>query len=382
MIDRRAKAKARKERDRKQKAVAARASGFRMAPAAGPEISPHEGISAEKFVRSLSPSAQRILDGIRRAKATGRRPRPSASPKVAGDALLLPHRRGELLDKVAELVDQNVFGRSEMCLQFAALLELALRELGHDARAVEAAGARYRCLDETWMVWPRHAWVEVGDVVIDANVDSLAENPVATGARPIDVAPFWGPRTALPADRQLPAGRPLDRYEAQHGDVLAWWEQLRAWMRSRDWHTKPPMQWVLSDGTVVEGGGRVVGTGETARKLRALLDDPPVYVTVGPMPDGSVPLDPHSDFLLDAFVRDKGAVARTRRRDRLRAETGRRAAGRAGTRARARRRAARSGRDPLSGLRHHTFGTSVSASCGSNHASATPALWDATKFCV
>lgn len=68
---------------------------------------------------------------------------------------------------------------------------------------------------------------------------------------------------------------------------------------------RPPTRWQLSDGTIVESGGRVLGAGENARKLRALLDTPPVYVTVGPLPDGRMPLDPDNDFLLDAFVRQK-----------------------------------------------------------------------------
>lgn len=67
-------------------------------------------------------------------------------------------------------------------------------------------------------------------------------------------------------------------------------------------HRREPC-WTLSDGTRVELGGRVIGTGETARKARALLGSPPVFVVVAAQPDGSVELDAKNPYLLDAFVR-------------------------------------------------------------------------------
>lgn len=63
------------------------------------------------------------------------------------------------------------------------------------------------------------------------------------------------------------------------------------------------MRWKLSDGTVVESGGRVHGTTKAAFEMRAQLDHPPAFVEVGPLPDGQVQLDPSNDFLLDSFVR-------------------------------------------------------------------------------
>lgn len=64
------------------------------------------------------------------------------------------------------------------------------------------------------------------------------------------------------------------------------------------------MRWTLSDGTVVESGGKVNGASEVARQLRAVIEAPPVFVSVGPEPDGRVELDVSNDFLLHAFVQD------------------------------------------------------------------------------
>ena len=50
--------------------------------------------------------------------------------------MLTAGKRAALLDKVAEMVDENLSGRSEMCLQFAELLNLALRHLGFNSFAV------------------------------------------------------------------------------------------------------------------------------------------------------------------------------------------------------------------------------------------------------
>lgn len=40
------------------------------------------------------------------------------------------------LDYVPDLVDENLAGRSEMCLQFAQLIHLALSHVGMDSNAV------------------------------------------------------------------------------------------------------------------------------------------------------------------------------------------------------------------------------------------------------
>jgi hypothetical protein len=46
-----------------------------------------------------------------------------------------------------------------------------------------------------------HAWVRIGEEVIDGNVDSLAENPVVPKA--VWIAPYWGPIMQTPPDRRL-----------------------------------------------------------------------------------------------------------------------------------------------------------------------------------
>ncbi len=127
------------------------------------------------------------------------------------------------MDAVAALVDENLFGRSEMCIQFAALLQRALAHLGLPARTVVGWAIYYSDGHEIFR-W-KHAWVRVGREVIDGNVDSLFENPTVPPA--VNVAPYWGSISETPADRRLREdhGRALP---ADNDVSDIWWPELRA----------------------------------------------------------------------------------------------------------------------------------------------------------
>jgi hypothetical protein len=189
------------------------------------EISPAENLSADELL-SLAPDwVQERAAQVRAAKMQGQRPRPSTTLVDRSD-LLLVQIRHRLLDKVAELVDENLFGRSEMCMQFAELLRLALVHLKLNARSALGTAIYYSGGREIFR-WS-HAWVRVGAEVVDGNVDSLTENPAVPSA--VRVAPYWGPITATPSDRKL---------REEHGkrpppdsDVLeVWWPELRIWLQ-------------------------------------------------------------------------------------------------------------------------------------------------------
>ncbi len=144
-----------------------------------------------------APIQERALR-IRAQKKDSARPRPSAR-LVDRSKLLTKELRVKLLDSVAALVDENLFGRSEMCIQFADLFQRALVHLGLPARAVVGCAIYYSGGQEIFR-W-EHAWVRVGEEVIDGNVDSLFENPMVPQA--VNVAPYWGPLAEMPADRRL-----------------------------------------------------------------------------------------------------------------------------------------------------------------------------------
>jgi len=72
---------------------------------------------------------------IRRQKEAGERLQPSAS-LIDRSQMLTKEFREKLLNKAAELVDENYAGRSEMCLQFADLLHRALMHLQFPSRGV------------------------------------------------------------------------------------------------------------------------------------------------------------------------------------------------------------------------------------------------------
>jgi hypothetical protein len=188
------------------------------------EISPAVDLSAENFLKLLPPSHQDIVTRIRDQKKSGTRNWPSATT-LDRSALLSETARMAVVDAVARLVDENLSGRSDMCMQFADLLHRALRHLHLPARAVLGKCIYY--LDNREIFRWDHAWVRVGHEVIDGNVDILSENPLVPST--VIVRPYWGPITEVPGDRKL---------RENHGAQLSpdtdvekiWWPELEAWL--------------------------------------------------------------------------------------------------------------------------------------------------------
>ena len=80
------------------------------------EISPAKNMTADEFLQ-ISPSDARVRTvQMRCEKAAGIRPRPSVA-LIDHSQLLTKDLRAALLDHVALLVDENLFGRAEMCPQ-------------------------------------------------------------------------------------------------------------------------------------------------------------------------------------------------------------------------------------------------------------------------
>ncbi len=189
------------------------------------EISPAHGISVDEYMALMPAEMRRMVEEIRRQKRAGSRMRPS-TVLIDHSALLSKAHRDKLIDAVAALVDENYVGRSEMCQQFADLLNRALLHLRFPSRPVVGTAIYYSPNGEEIFRWT-HAWVRVGDEVIDGNVDCLAENPMVPNA--VRVAPYWGPIGQTPADRRL---------REKHGEPLppdvdvenTWWPELRNWL--------------------------------------------------------------------------------------------------------------------------------------------------------
>lgn len=189
------------------------------------EISPAVNLSVDDFLAMASDEMIAMVNGIRRAKREGARPRPSTS-LIDESKSLTKEKRERLLDKVAELVDENYCGRSEMCVQFAMLLDLSLRHLGLRSRAVMGTATYYDERRRVLFEWD-HAWVRIGAEVVDGNTDILFENPMVP--KTVSVPPYWGPITCVPADRRLHENRSLSL--PHDGDVTdVWWPELRAWI--------------------------------------------------------------------------------------------------------------------------------------------------------
>jgi hypothetical protein len=188
------------------------------------EISPATNASIDEFLEAR-PDLKPIVAEIRHQKQGGKRSKPSTTLSDHSTLLTKSHR-ANLLDIVAALVDENFAGRSDMCIQFADLLHRALVHLKFPARPA-LGWAMYFAPDGREIFRWQHAWVRIGDEVVDGNVDCLSENPLVPKA--VKIAPYWGPITDVPTDRRLReeygAGLPLDQ---DVSDI--WWPELNNWL--------------------------------------------------------------------------------------------------------------------------------------------------------
>jgi hypothetical protein len=181
-------------------------------------------MSVDEFIE-LAPEIKPLVDEIRRQKQNGERTQPSTK-LVDKSSLLTDWHRKRLLDRIASLVDENYAGRSEMCQQFALLLDRALKHLQFPSRGVMGTSAYYSPDGREVFRW-RHAWVRVGEEVIDGNVDCLHENPLIP--RTVRISAYWGPIQETPKDRLLREAHGLSLPSDVDVDEI-WWPELREWL--------------------------------------------------------------------------------------------------------------------------------------------------------
>jgi hypothetical protein len=155
-----------------------------------------------KYIQSLPPKHKKILDLILKQKKDLQRHRPSGNC-ILGTSQISPKIRLALLDLVASVVDDNFWGRSEMCVYFAILLRDALVKIGYTAQAILGSATYHSPIDSTKdFIW-EHAWVNLDNEIIDGNIDSLVENPHVNSQAQIFPSAYWGTITELPNDRTL-----------------------------------------------------------------------------------------------------------------------------------------------------------------------------------
>ncbi len=192
------------------------------------EISPAANADCEEFLNAARPVVRAFVENIRAGKAAGTRPRPSTT-LIDRSAIFEFGFRQALLDEAARLVDENLTGRSDMCRQFAELIDLALKDLGVVSRVVAGTGIYYDGQRNKLFQWD-HFWVRAGAEVIDGNADSMQENPLVPDV--VRPPPYWGAVKQTPSDRRLHEvnGRrvPVD------ADVInVWWPDLKQWLDAR-----------------------------------------------------------------------------------------------------------------------------------------------------
>lgn len=193
------------------------------------EISPAVGVSVDEWLAQAPPEIKVLVAEIRREKQAGERLKPSDC-LIDRSNILTPEQRKMLIDKIAELVDENCCGRSEMCQQFASLMYKALSHLGISSRIVTGTSVYYDSKGGTVYRWPDdgHDWVSIGDEIIDGNVDSLPENPYVP--KELKLQPYWGPRKEAPRDRKFNQNPGARTRELEEDVETIWWPDLKAWI--------------------------------------------------------------------------------------------------------------------------------------------------------
>lgn len=189
------------------------------------EVLPVENLSIDEYLSQIPKINLEFIKTIRQQKSAGTRPVPSTH-LIDQSKLLTADIRKSLLDQVAKLVDENIYGRHEMCEQFADLLRLGLIHLGLPARGAVGTAVYYVGKSEVFR-W-KHAWIRIGDEVVDGNIDTLVENPFAP--KFLRVAPYWGIITKTPNDRKLIENKSLVFPKNDIDVEKLWWPELRKWI--------------------------------------------------------------------------------------------------------------------------------------------------------
>lgn len=164
-----------------------------------------------------------LINKILEDKKTGNRSKPSSKLKL-GRSKIKDQLRRDVVDVVGGIVDQNLFGRSEMCVLFAILLGDALKKLNMSPKIIIGKGTYIDSQNPNNSFTWDHAWVLVDDEIVDGNVDSMIENPVV----PIGIEPvnYWGLKENLPNDRKLVPDKEIDE-EWIKGNTT--YEELQEW---------------------------------------------------------------------------------------------------------------------------------------------------------
>lgn len=184
--------------------------------------------SLQTYVLSLPRKTRQIFEKIVHQKEKDERPLPSAKC-ILGTSRISQHIRLAILDLIALTVDENFWGRHEMCVYFAILLRDALSTFGHSAQAVLGSATYHSPVDRkkdfTW----EHAWVVLDNEIIDGNIDSLIENPHVDPQSRIAPSSFWGLQNEVPHDRTLVLREVISmEYEKRNTTV----EKLEQWRSS------------------------------------------------------------------------------------------------------------------------------------------------------
>ena len=147
----------------------------------------------------LNKEDHETLKRIRNEKKNKTRKKPSSNLLTNGDFISIELRK-YIVDKCAEFVDENKYGRSDMCIQYGVLIKYMLKNYANVDSKIMEGKVKYKGKGKDF-VWD-HVWVEtLNGYFIDGNVDSMYENiSVPKGINP---SSYWGLLTEIPDDREI-----------------------------------------------------------------------------------------------------------------------------------------------------------------------------------
>ncbi|HSI85830.1 MAG: hypothetical protein ACAI35_07075 [Candidatus Methylacidiphilales bacterium] len=192
------------------------------------EVSPDVRYSVEQVLEHhASQNDKALVEDIRQQKLAGTRPLPSAS-LIDQSLQLDAATRAALIDKIAQLADESMYGRSEMGIEINTLLVHALDKLGVKSR-LAVGNAMYFAEGIEIFRWP-YIWVRAGKEILDVNIDVSREHP--DFPKYLELKPYWGPAQFVPRDRKLHEDK-MVHYMADDLEkhTVMWWKDLDAWMK-------------------------------------------------------------------------------------------------------------------------------------------------------
>lgn len=168
-----------------------------------------------------------LLQKILSQKNQGTRPKPSDNFIHLSHTLTV-EKRIKIINLAGKLCDEDFYGRTSLCQQFAILVKYMLQKEGIPSK-IFTGEVKY--FNSTKQFFWKHFWVELNNnqEIIDCNVDSMVDNPKVPAY--LEPKNFWGLKSSLPADRVFGISQEFtaleeESLEKDDNETLIWKQKI------------------------------------------------------------------------------------------------------------------------------------------------------------